>query len=109
MKNSSGDIESLNVNIGDKIFCINDKKNRRSIYKDSKLINITNGKFYFVIDIRKNKFVRSVKIMGDKNKYCWVNPTRFKANEEFITNESRFQTLTKILNETKTIYKNFKI
>ena len=100
-----GDIESLNVNIGDKIFCINDKKKRKSTwgntssYSKDKLINITKGNIYFVLNIKKNKFVRSIKIMGDKNKCCWVNPVRFKANEEFIINECRNQTLTKILNE----------
>jgi len=100
-----GDVESLNVNIGDKIFCINDKKKRkstwgqRSSYSKDKLINITTGNIYLVLNIKKNKFVRSIKIMGDKNKCCWVNPVRFKANEEFIINESRNQTLTKILND----------
>lgn len=91
-----GDIESINVNIGDKIVCVNDKTKK---YNGKKLKNITINNVYSVLNIKRNTImVISIKIMGDKN-ICWVKPKRFKANEEFTVNHMRHQNLTDILTE----------
>lgn len=91
-----GDIESINVNIGDNIVCVNDRKKR---YNGGKLKNITKNKVYSVLNIKRNTMmVTSIRIMGDKH-FCWVKPTRFKANEEFTVNHMRHQNLTDILTE----------
>jgi hypothetical protein len=103
-----GDIYSMNVKTGERVICDNDRKNRKN-NRSQKLVNITKGNVYIVLDTKKTSFpksnnkpsfhVKCIKILGDQNKECWVTSNRFIANEEKVMNQIRWKNLNKILND----------
>ena len=91
-----GDIESMDVKVDDDVICVNDHKKRR--IDSGKLKNITSGKmykvletkdFFYMVNGKKHKNVKFIKILGDKNKECWVASIRFFAQEEKVINYIR--------------------
>ena len=101
----TGDIESMDVKVGDNVICVNDHKKRRT--ESGKLKNITIGKMYKVLETKdifymkngkKQKNVKFIKILGDRNKECWVVPIRFFAQEEKVINHIREERLRDIIN-----------
>jgi len=108
-----GDIYSMNVKPGARVICDSDKKNKKDYRSYStrypKLVNITKGNVYTVLDTKKTNYksnnktlfhVKFIKILGDQNKECWVTSSRFIADEETVMNQVRWDNLNKILNET---------
>jgi len=111
-----GDIYSMIVKPGERVICDNDKKNKKDYRSYStpsrgypKLINITKGNVYTVLDTKKINYksnnktlfhVKFIKILGDQNKECWITSSRFIADEETVMNQVRWDNLNKILNET---------
>ena len=102
-----GDIYSMNVKPDERVICDNDRKNRKN-NRSQKLVNITKGNVYSVLDTKKTNYksnnkivfhVKFIKILGDQKKECWVTSSRFIADEETVMNQIRWDNLNKILNE----------
>ena len=99
-----------NVKKGQYIVCSDDRQSHMTTLLPKKLLSITKGEIYRIIDkktekkTKKSRFggsfestIISFKIKSDKGRMVWIRPHRFEYSPEAEKNQSRYDKLAKML------------